>query len=270
MPRSKAMAEVSVERFFQLALLGLVASGYLAVVGSGYLDLPTVVLTSVGLLFRAVLVTGALQLNVSDRAVVAATIAYIGFFPLDYLFLSREFLDATIHLVFFLAVMKILTAKNNRDYLYTAIISFLELLAAAILSANLNFFFFLALYLVFAMAALTSAEIRRSIHRAGTVARGGLRYFHPRLAGLTAFVTVGILALTAFLFFILPRTAGAALQSFVSHRFYVPGFSNQVTLGQLGEIKSTSRPIMHVRFFNYRAVPTSLKWRGAALSEFDG
>src|SRR6266508_6319270 len=91
MPRSKAMAEVSVERFFQLALLGLVASGYLAVVGSGYLDLPTVVLTSVGLLFRAVLVTGALQLNVSDRAVVAATIAYIGFFPLDYLFLSREF-----------------------------------------------------------------------------------------------------------------------------------------------------------------------------------
>src|ERR1035437_4638141 len=38
---------------------------------------------------------------------------------------------ATVHLLFFLAVMKILTAKSNRDYLYTAVIAFLELLAAA-------------------------------------------------------------------------------------------------------------------------------------------
>ena len=35
-----ASAAVSVERFFQLSLLGLVASGYLAVAGSGYLDAP--------------------------------------------------------------------------------------------------------------------------------------------------------------------------------------------------------------------------------------
>ena len=38
MPRQDAGAAVSVERFFQFSLLGLVASGYLAVAGSGYLD----------------------------------------------------------------------------------------------------------------------------------------------------------------------------------------------------------------------------------------
>ena len=53
MPRQDASAAVSVERFFQFSLLGLVASGYLAVAGSGYLDAPTIVLTAAGLLLRA-------------------------------------------------------------------------------------------------------------------------------------------------------------------------------------------------------------------------
>src|ERR1039458_6008862 len=56
MPRQDAGAAVSVERFFQFSLLGLVASGYLAVAGSGYLDTPAIALTTAGLLLRAVLV----------------------------------------------------------------------------------------------------------------------------------------------------------------------------------------------------------------------
>jgi len=200
---------------------------------------------------------------------VVLTLAYVGFFPLDYLFLSRAFIQSTVHLVFFLAVIQILTSRTNRDYFFMAAIAFLELLAAAILSTNSNFFLFLALYLLFAMAAFTSAEIRRSMQKRLTVARSGLRRFHPRLAALTAIITVGILGLTAGLFFMLPRTADAALRRLVSKRFYLPGFSNQFTLGEIGEIKTTSRPVMHVQFSD--AQPTrDLKWRGATLSDFNG
>jgi transglutaminase-like putative cysteine protease len=171
--------------------------------------------------------------------------------------------------VFFLAVIQILTSRTNRDYLFMATIAFLELLAAAILSTNSNFFLFLALYLMFAMAAFTSSEIRRSIEKPRVVARSGLRRFHPRLAALTAIVTLGILTLTAGLFFLLPRTADAAFRHLVARRFYMPGFSNQVTLGEIGEIKSTSRPVMHVKFMeNFRF--GNLKWRGATLSDFNG
>jgi transglutaminase-like putative cysteine protease len=221
------------------------------------------------LLLRALLILGVLRFTISDRFLTIATLAYAGFFPLDYLFLSRAFLDATVHLIFFLAVMKILSARSNRDFLFTSTIAFLELLAAAILSSNLNFFLFLALYLFFAMAAFTSSEIRRALEKQEQVARTGLRHFHPRLGGLTVFATFGILALTAGLFFMLPRTADAALRRFISHRIYLPGFSNQVTLGQIGEIKTSSRPVMHIRIDSGTA-PSSLKWRGAALSEFDG
>src|SRR5215471_8766360 len=173
MPRQDAGAALSVERFFQFSLLGLVASGYLAVAGSGYLDTPTIALTTAGLILRGVLICGLLRLDLSDRLTTIVTIAYAAFFGVDYFLLSRDFLAATVHLLFFLAVMKILTARTNRDYLYTAVIAFLELLAAAILSINFNFFVFLALYLIFAIAALTSGEIRRSMGHSELTWRGG-------------------------------------------------------------------------------------------------
>ncbi|HXI40725.1 MAG TPA: DUF3488 and transglutaminase-like domain-containing protein [Bryobacteraceae bacterium] len=269
MPRAGISPQLSVERFFQLSVLCLVTSGYLAVAGSGYLDWPTIVLTGAGLLLRAFLVTGVVNLKISDRLVTWVTLAYIGFYPLDYLFVSRGFLQATVHLVFYLAVVKILTARSNRDYLYTAAIAFLEILAAAILSASLNFLLFLGVYLLSAVAAFTSAEIRRAMQKPHQVARSGLRRFHPRLAALAVFVTCGILVLTAGLFFLLPRGPNAALSRLVSRRLHVPGFSNEVTLGQIGEFKTDSSPVMHV-LPDSRDFPTNLKWRGAALSEFDG
>src|SRR5262245_5737580 len=230
MPRAEPQAALSVERFFQLALLGLVTSGYLAVVGSGYLDTPTIILTTVGLFIRALWICGILHFTISERTTTILTLTYSAFFLLDYLVLSREFLPATVHLLFFLAVMKILTARSNRDYLYTAVIAFLELLAAAILSTNFNFFLFLALYLVFAIAALSSGEIRRSMARATVAARAGSRRFAPRLTLLSALITLGILVLTGGLFFILPRTAQAAFSRLGPHRSFLPGFATQVTL----------------------------------------
>src|SRR6185436_3957526 len=203
MLRADANPAVSVERFFQFSLLGLVASGYLAVAGSGYLDPPTIMLTAAGLALRGLLICQVIRFEITDRASTLITLSYTGFYMLDYFALSHEFLQATVHLVFFLAVMKILTARSTRDHLYTAVIAFVELLAAAILSINFSFFVFLALFLLFAMAALTSGEIRRSMHRARP-ARTALKHFHPRLAFLSGMITLGILTLTAGMFFILP------------------------------------------------------------------
>ncbi len=269
MPRQDAGAAVGVERFFQFSLLGLVASGYLAVAATGFLDAPTIALTTAGLLLRASVIGGLVRLNLSERLTTIVTVVYAVFFPADYFWLSRDFLSATVHLLFFLAVMKILTARSNRDYLYTAVIAFLEMLAAAILSIDFNFFLILALYLLFAIAALTSGEIRRSIEASAVTARGGLKSFCPRLGLLSALVALGILALTGGLFFLLPRTAEAAFSRLIAHRVFLPGFSNQVNLGDIGELKTSSRPVMHIRIDSALKVGP-MKWRGGALSDFDG
>jgi protein-glutamine gamma-glutamyltransferase len=264
------MKSAAVERFFQFSLLGLVASGYLAVAGSGYLDTPTLALTAAGLVLRGLIVAGVVRLEIPEGAARLLALAYIAFFGLDYAYLSRDFVVATVHLVFFLAITKILTARTARDYLYTAAIAFLELIAAAILSTDINFIAFLACYLLFAIAALSSAEICRSLQKSGTIARGAPVRFHPRLIVLCALATLGILLITGGLFFLLPRTAEAAFARLIPFRPYVlAGFSNQVTLGQIGEIKITSRPMMHIAIYS-RDPLTGLKWRGAALTHFDG
>jgi transglutaminase-like putative cysteine protease len=265
-----AAATPSIERFFGFSLLGLVASGYLAVAGSGYLDAPTIVLTAAGLLLRALVLAGFAPLRISDRAITVACLAYSAFFVADYFAFSRTVaVEAAVHLIFFLAVMKTLTASTHRDHLFLAVVSFAELVAAAILSVNLNFFVFLACYLFFAIAALTSAEIRRSIRKTAVKARGGQKRFQSRLAMLSTSVTVGILGLTAGLFFLLPRTADAALARFFRHRIFIPGFSSEVTLGETGEIRLNSRPVMHIGSPRPEKL-TGLKWRGNALSYFDG
>jgi hypothetical protein len=257
-----------VERFFQFALLGLVASGFLAVAGSGYLDRPTIILVAAGLALGGLAVAGVARLEITERTAAAATAAYAGFFLLDLLALSHNLLAAAVHLVFFLVVARALTARTNRDYLYMAAIACMELMAAALLSIDFGFFLALAVFLLFAVAALTGAEIRRSMGRARATARGGLRRFHLRLAALSVSIALGILALAAGLFFILPRTAEAAL-SRLARRARSPGFADQVTLGQMGGIRNTSRAVMHIRIWSSED-PGPLKWRGAALGDFDG
>jgi transglutaminase-like putative cysteine protease len=259
-----------VDRFFQFSLLGLLLSGFLAVAGSGYLDTPTLFATATALALRALLAAGVVRVELPPAVVTALTLAYIGFYPIDYFFISRNFIPAAVHLVFFVAIVKIATGRSNRDYLFLKLIAFMELLAACVLSTRFNFFVFLLLFLVLGVATFASDEIRHSRERRHSAARiSGPRLF-VRLSGVVLSVSFGILVITAGLFFFLPRTARAAFQHLVSHRYYLAGFSNHVTLGEIGEIKRENTPVMHVKMEQAEDRGLPLKWRGATLSEFDG
>lgn len=270
MQPSSAAPVLPADRFFEFALLGLLASGFLAVVGSGFLDAPTTAITAAALVIRALIVSGLLRLDLPAGVVTAVTLAYIGFYPLDYFVISRAFLPSVVHLVFFVAVVKILTAQSNRDYLFLKVIAFLELLAACILSSRVNFFGFLLLFLVLGVGTFSSGEIRQSARKRGTLAKFSGRGLSLRLAAAALAVSVAILAITAGLFFFLPRTARAAFQHLVSHRDRLTGFSTRVTLGEIGEIKRDNTPVMHIKMDHPEDRTLPLKWRGAALSEFDG
>lgn len=269
-------ALASVERFFQFALLGLVASGYLAIAGSGYVDAPTVLLAGIGLIWRAAIISGARRLQIPERAVTIATIAYMVFAPIDYFFLAKTWIAATVHVVFFVASVKTLTARTSRDYLFVSAVAFIELLSAALFSSSGTFFFCLAVYLLCGVAARAASEVYRSGEGEIVVAPAGRGRAPLRIAVVSGLMTAGILILTAGLFFILPRTANAALHLLASNRYHLTGFSNDVMLGEVGELKSDSRPVLHVKPLSINgiakpaALPLNLKWRGLALERFDG
>ncbi|MGA3186202.1 MAG: DUF3488 and transglutaminase-like domain-containing protein [Bryobacteraceae bacterium] len=265
----------TVARFFEFSLLGMLASGYFAVATSGYLDWPTAVATLAALSVRALMAAGVISVQIPGRLADALALSFVAFYPLDYFYLSGAFLPATVHFIFFLLVCKVLTARSTRDFTYLKLLAALELLAAAILSTSLSFFAFLALFMLFAIASFTSGEVRVSTQKQRSIVRSGLRTFPRRLGVLAFFLFGGILTMTAVLFFVLPRTARAALERFVPQRYHLPGFSNEVMLGQIGEIKQSSVAVMHVRKLETRDDDRSgglldVRWRGNSLTEFDG
>lgn len=265
------LAIPTLERVFEISLLGMIASGYFAVAGSGTLDPLTAILTGAGLLWRLLQVVGRLRWTIPAGWISWATFGYILLYPVDYLYFSdRDFVRATVHLVFFLAVIKILTASTERDYLYLKVLAFLELLAAAVVSVSLNFFFWLAIFLLFSIATFATSEVRRSASAPQRqLVRSALTGFGWRLTGATLFVAFSVLLLAVALFFVLPRTTRAALQAWIDPRYHLTGFSNQVVLGQIGEIRLRREPVMHVRIEGNDSIE-GVKWRGAALIEFNG
>lgn len=266
--RSPKLSNPSVERFFQFSLLGLVASGFFALAGSRYLDAPTLWLTFFALALRGVIVAGWLRVTIPVPLISAAALAYVAFYPIDFYFLSQDFFTATLHGVCFLAGVKILTAETNRDYLYTAAVAFIELIGAAMLSFQSSFFGWLALYILFAIAAFTSAEIRRGFERGELIAPPPRARLAWRLGVVTCAATLGILVITTGLFLIVPRTARAAAMLFPNAP-RLTGYSGVVDLGGFGEISKDNRPVMHVLSYS-RELPRGIKWRGTALSLFDG
>lgn len=258
----------SIERFFQLSLLGLVSSGYLAMLGSGFLDKATIALAAAGLLWRAAMLAGLMRADLPRAWLPAGALLILGFYPLDWQWVSHSFLRASVHLVCFFAVWLVVGARTSREYGLLMIMAFLELLAAAILSANLNFFLFLTLFLAFAVASFAGAEMRRSLKVARQVAPAPGR-LGWRLATSAVLLATGILMLTGVLFFVLPRTAQAAFRRLAPQRFHLPGFANEVALGQIGRLQQSHRPLMRVRILG-SPPGQPLKWRGVALSRFDG
>ena len=267
--RAASAVPKAIGRTFEYALLGMLTAGYLAVLGSRLLDWPATLFGGAGLILRALMTAGVVHFVLPSRVTGALALLYLGFFPIDWYYLSGSFLLATVHMVFFLAVLKLITAKTARDFGYLKVIAGLELIAAAILSGGASFLIYLSIFVFFAIVAFASGEVYRGAADSATISRAGLPSFSLRLGWLSGFLFLGILLLTAAMFLILPRTARAAFARLGPPRARLMGFSNSVRLGEIGELKRNNTPVLHVRSYqNEGFLP--VKWRGSALSKFDG
>jgi transglutaminase-like putative cysteine protease len=269
---ARVPAASPVEQFFQYSLLGLVATAFCALADTGRLDLASLSFLLGGIVWRILMVAGVVRLRIPQRLITVLASAYLLFYPIDFYFLSHDFFAATAHGVCFLGVARILSARSERDYLYTGTLAFVALMGAAALSTQFRFFFWLALAILFGLAALTSAEIRRGFLRgsraAGTVGPRTNRRTARSLAIMVACSACGILFLTAGLFFLVPRTARAASFLFPNGA-RLTGFTNSIDLGRFGAIAKDNRPVLHIHAYG-KQLPGDLKWRGSALSRFDG
>src|SRR5438132_12129379 len=194
------------------------------------------------------------------------------------------------HVILFLSAVKLLQRKTDRDWFFLYLISFFTVLLAAGLTASPAFLAILILYLLCALSTVVAFEIQKA-RRKVTATQTRLlvppdsrlfqnlpmrlwrrRYLETRRLPL---VSVGLLVLIVVLalpfFLIAPRTASGALKRGGNGVSGFIGFSDNVTRGQLGQLKGNDEIFMHVRIESGNAAPNAgLRWRGVALDEFTG
>src|SRR5689334_3359293 len=199
---------------------------------------------------------------------------------------ERLGVTALAHLIVFLSAVKLLQVKKDRDWVFLYLISFFEVLLAAGLSFSPVFLGTLTLYLLCGLSAVTAFEIqkaRRSLPPTETrllvppdsrvFKKSGLRSWRTTEAARLPVVAVALLILIFVLalplFLIAPRSGAAALTRNGGPSTNFIGFSENVTLGQIGTLKQNDAIVMRVRVEDAQP-QRELRWRGVALDEFTG
>jgi protein-glutamine gamma-glutamyltransferase len=260
------------EKFFQGSLYLLLVMGFCALAGTARLDALSIILVAVALLVRGYHLLRGRTILIPDRWTNLLTVAYFAFYAADYFLLTQSFVSATVHLVLFIMVIKIFSVQRDRDLLYLAVLSFLMVLAAAVLTADTVFLFTFCLFMLTAMATFVSMEMRRSEREARIIAisPASENKFNRSLYAVAGLLAVSTVAVGVVIFFVLPRMAmGGYLQSVGAQTDFVTGFSDSVNLGGIGKIQQSNTPVMHVQVL-HGFLPPDVKWRGLSLSDFDG
>jgi protein-glutamine gamma-glutamyltransferase len=283
---AKAPLLPAVQRYFEVSLFLLVSTGILAVVLTGKLDPISLFVPLIALAYKGFRIWRGRGPEISARIATWLVLAYFLFFPLDLWIFSRSLsagapnpalyaaLLAAIHLMLFAALVRLYSARTNRDFAFLAVLAFTCMLASAILTVETNFLITLAIFLALAVSTFVALEIRRSA--AGAVSppfEPGSPLAHQlnRALGLTSvLVAVSALLIGGFLFFLIPRFTTGYLSALNLQPSLMTGFSDNVTLGEIGQIKQSSAVVMRIHVEGDPGRASDVHWRGIVLTDFDG
>jgi protein-glutamine gamma-glutamyltransferase len=280
--------------FFRISSYAMVGCGALALAVSEGLNMALAALFALVLIIAWRLEGTKWQLP--ERIGLVVVLLSLPLFYLDWQFLSggvsseKVGVSALGHLILFLSAVKLLQVKADRDWVFLYLISFFEVLLAAGLSLSPLFLLALSLYALFALSTVLAFEIRKSRRsvkaaetrllvapdstlfrrlrkRSGQARNGEAR----RLPLVSLFLMLFIFALALPLFLIVPRTGANALARTGEGRAGFVGFSDSVTLGDVGRLQQNNNLVMRVRVEDEPPGGNKrLRWRGVALDFFNG
>jgi transglutaminase-like putative cysteine protease len=283
-PRTPSLS--AVRRYFEISLYLLLLTSVLTLVSTGKLDLVSILVLPAALVVKGYRWWRGHGPELSHRVATWLVVAYLVFFPVDLWVVSRAqaanapnpalyaALLTTIHLMLFAMIVRLYSARTTRDSLFLAMLAFSSMLAAAILTVDTTFLVFFLVFLVLCVSTFVGLEIRRSAEGASVppLETGSLaaRRLHRALGLTSTAVAVSALTIGAVIFFAIPRFTAGYLGGFNLQPSLISGFTDNVELGQIGEIKKNTAVVMRVRVEGDPARVQNVRWRGIALTNFDG
>jgi protein-glutamine gamma-glutamyltransferase len=282
---SGTLPALPAERFFRASLSLLIFTAIVSLASTGKLDVITSIAGPIAALHRGYRWWHGHPADLSNRTATWCLLAYLVFFPFDALYLSRfsvggtsnpplfAVLLAVVHFLIFAMLVRFYSASSDRDALFLGMLSFAAILASAILTVDTLFLLLFFIFLLFGVSTFLGMELRRGA--VGAVSPSANAYpdrerkLNRALTFAALGVALGAILLGGALFFLFPRFSAG----YMSHVSFSPslmtGFTENVELGQIGEIKKNSAVVMRVQ--TGKSVGYDLlRWRGIALTKFDG
>lgn len=250
-------------RLQELAVYTLIAGTILLVAMTDGLSWPTLLFCGLVAVLRLSGVTVSTNMGCALLLVVAATAPLYWFFFRGIATLNiKDFLLAVL-MVF------LLSAQNGRDYAAVSSYCIWIMLASLFPSSGPQHWALLALLFGWFLLVQSLNELRRNREQVPDwKGPDGWRLLRP-LLGFAGIVVIGICAFSAVLYVVLPRTPLAAFHLDFKPLRRIVGFSGSVRLGEIGLLQDDRTPAFRVRFLDGTPPPV-IKWRGAALADFNG
>jgi protein-glutamine gamma-glutamyltransferase len=284
--RASTLPVAAVQRYFEISLFLLVATGVVAIVSTGKLDWFSEIVPPAALAYKGIRLWRGRGPELSQRAATWIVFQYFLIFPLDLWFFSRQMAEgspnpalyaallAAIHLLLFAILIRLFSARTNRDYAFLAVLGVAAMLASAILTVETGFLIVLAVFLVLAVSTFVALEIRRSaVGAVSPPLEPGSPLAHQlnRVLGLTSIlVAVSALVVGGVLFFLIPRFTTGYLSAFNMRPTPLTGFTDDVSLGSIGRIEKNTAVVMRIKVDRDPALAENIHWRGIVLTNFDG
>src|SRR6266478_3950387 len=242
---TKAPPPAAMQRYFQVALYLLVFTGFGTLAFTARLGTITVLMVIAALLIRGYLLIRGRNWLIAERWTSFLTLGYLAFYLADYFLFSGGFLNATVHLVLFVMVVRLFSAHRDRDYYFLSVIAFLMVLSAALLTVDSLFLLAFAAFVLTAVVTFVLMEMRHLSATATVYAhelKGQLtsRSLATSLAVASPVLVLCILLGAAGIFFVLPRVSAGYLSAYAPGGEISTGFSDQIELGRSGEIQQSS------------------------------
>ncbi|MCA1638176.1 MAG: DUF3488 and transglutaminase-like domain-containing protein, partial [Acidobacteria bacterium] len=272
------------DQFFKLISYAVVYCSFFSLFVSGGVGVVSTVLF-VSVLVAAWFLEGS-RWQISERL---GTVSIFIVVPLFYIGRKYQILgfEANVadlaamlaQMILVLAAIKLLQRKAERDWLFLYLMAFFEVLLAAGLSISPLYLASLILYLLVTICAIVTFEIRKtsaSINRNSNFNKTESKektYARIPLARLPLTAISLLILIIVFatpLFFALPRVGGAGLGSNSKGLSNFTGFSDSVSLGEIGSLLQNDQIVMRARIDKTDGENLgTLHWRGVALDTFD-
>jgi protein-glutamine gamma-glutamyltransferase len=281
--RPNNQRHISVQRYFEISLVLMLSISFITLASTGKLDFPSIAIVSTALLLKLWSYVRDSDYSLAPRTITRLAIFYVFFYGLDFLIftpgptLLDHMLAATVHLVLFATIIKVFSARTYRDYGYLVTLSFMMMLASAILTVGTTYLAGFALYVLFSISTFISYEIKRAAEFAGRPARGPFpgpaqnrTAIEKALLTTTVGLALTIVALASILFFVIPRYRTGYLTGLGADRQNITGFAEKVDLGDIRKILKSNTVVMRVVPQGDPRRFQGIKWRGVGLTSFDG